>query len=104
MYLFVSAYDQAEDDAYEKMEKEKSDRKKKKDKEKPDDRSDVNTKIQNLILLASTVMFVCPLMFCFSFVNPVDPQIYFPVLFSSRFTSVFRSGFNCAAFYEVFSF
>ena len=52
MYLFVSAYDEAEDDAYRKMEKEKRDQKRKKGKdkkEKPDDRSDVNTKIQNLI-------------------------------------------------------
>ena len=48
MYLFISAYDEAEDDAYRKLEKEKRDRKKGKDKEKPDDRSDVNTKHQNL--------------------------------------------------------
>ena len=47
MYLFVSAYDEAEDDAYRKLEKEKRDRKKGKDKEKPDDRSDVNTKNLN---------------------------------------------------------
>ena len=48
MYLFISAYDEAEDDAYRKLEKEKRDRKKEKDKEKPDDRSDVNAKLTNL--------------------------------------------------------
>ena len=48
MYLFISAYDEAEDDAYRKLEKEKRDRKKEKDKEKPDDRSDVNAKLTHL--------------------------------------------------------
>ena len=48
MYLFISAYDEAEDDAYRKLEKEKRDRKKEKDKEKPDDHSDVNAKLTNL--------------------------------------------------------
>ena len=93
MYLFVSAYDQAEDDAYEKMEKEKSDRKKKKDKEKPDDHSDVNNPKLNFVGFHSSVCL--PFDVLFQFVNPVDPQIYFPVLlFSSRFTSVFRTGFT----------
>ena len=42
MNLFISAYDQAEDDVYERMEKEKDARKKEKAKNKADDRFDVN--------------------------------------------------------------
>ena len=55
MNLFISTYDQAEDDVYERMEKEKDARKKEKAKNKADDRSDV----YNIITIKILVVLDC---------------------------------------------
>ena len=65
MNLFISAYDQAEDDVYERMEKEKDARKKEKAKNKADDRSDVNTKKKKIVVLHNFIYWHCSVRFEF---------------------------------------